>query len=82
MDKAILMNADIDKSAEIDYISYGSGKYHTGLQIVHIHNVISKFLLWESISYITPRLFQFSDYIEQGRFPDAELIGKLCRSVF
>ena len=42
MNKAVLMNADIHKCAEVNDIAHRSGKFHTGFQVLDPHHIAAQ----------------------------------------
>ena len=82
MDETVLVDADIDESAEIYDVSDRAGKFHSLFQIVHVENVVAKHRRGEIVAQVASRLHEFFDYIGKRRFSDADLFADLIRSGF
>lgn len=76
MDKSVLMNTDIDKCAEVDYISDRAFKLHSLFQILDVENITSEHWCWQFITGISARFGKFLYNIVKGWKSDSENIGK------
>ena len=74
MDESVLMNADINKRAEVDYVTDGTRHNHTGLERIDIKNVIAKDGSVEAVTDVAAGLFKLAYNIVKGRNTDAEHI--------
>lgn len=76
MNKSVLMNADIDKCAEVDYISDRAFKLHPLFQILDVENITSEHWCRQFVTGISARFGKFLYNIVKGRKSDSENIGK------
>ena len=56
MNQSVLMYADINKSAEVYYVSYCSAEYHIGLKVLHRHYVVTKHGRGQTVTNVTSGL--------------------------
>ena len=83
MHKAVLMHADIDERAEIDYVADGAGQLHAGGEIVHAQHVAAQKDGREIVARVAPGLVELGDDIGERGQAEAELFGKaLCAEYF
>ena len=57
MYESVLVNADIDKRAEVDDVSHRTAEFHTGSQVLNVENVRSQNGSGKLVAGIAPRLF-------------------------
>ena len=80
MHQTILMHADIDKRAEIHYVSNRSGQFHTDGQILDIFDIAADFSDRNILTRVTSRLEKLYVDILQGRGTDLKLPGTFIQS--
>ena len=81
MDETVLMNAYIDKGAEIDDIAHHAVENHAGSKIGHIKYIGAKLGSGQRITYIASRLFQLLYYVGDGGLAYAYLVRELLHAV-
>ena len=79
--KTVVVNADINEATEVNDVSYGAVKLHTGLEVVDIENVGGKDRSGSIVTNISAGLFKLLDNIVKSRLAAAKLLSKLCKTV-
>ena len=82
MNQSVLMNADIDKRAEIDDVSDRSRQFHADFQVVDVHDIRAKFRLRQTVAHVSARFQKFGhDIVHRGNAEPA-LVGSFLFAVF
>ena len=55
MNESVLMDADIDESAEIDDVPDRDRQFHAHLQVVDIHDIRTEFRFRQTVADVPPR---------------------------
>ena len=66
VDKAILMDAYVDKGTEISYVSYDAWQYHSFYKIVNCRHVLVEFKSLELFAWVSTRFLQLRQNICQS----------------
>ena len=77
MYKSVLVNSDIHKYSEVNYISHSTFQHHTFLQIFHLKDICAKDWLWHLITRITRRFLKLLDNITKRNLTDSKFFCKL-----
>ena len=77
MHKPVLVNADIDKNAEIYNVAHATHKLHAGLEILYFENVLPEQHGRQLVTRIAPRLHKLCHDIVERRHADAAVRRRL-----
>ena len=68
MHQAVLMNAQVHKSAEVDDVAHGAREFHTGLEVLQTHDIAAQQGLGQAVAHVAAGLAQFrNDVVQRGR---------------
>lgn len=82
MHEPVLMHAYIHERAEIRYISYGTGEFHSDAERGYIHCVGAQYRLRQLVARVASGLGKLGKHIGKGRHADADFSGKSFNSLF
>ena len=77
MNQSVLVNTDINESAEVNNISDRSFQLHAGLEILHIHNICTEHRRWKLITRIAAGAHKLLSDILHCRDTYADFFGNL-----
>ena len=81
MEKSVVVNADINEATEVDYVTDGALKLHTGAEVGDIENVGRENGSGSIIADVSAGLLKLGDNIKERRLTASELASELCGSV-
>ena len=76
MDKAVLVDADIDKSAEVDDIAYGALQFHARFQVLHFQHVSAQQGRGQLVAGVAAGFHQLARDVAERGLANAKFFGE------